>query len=101
MNKSKFLKKSLAMLLALMLVLAMIPLSASADETGDYVKDLYVNGKRAALVGNELSVDIPTTEYIDITAGCHQWGHPVRRDRRPGSSSACAEQRSGRFDRGW
>ena len=34
----------------------------------DYVKDLYVNGKRAALVGNELSVDIPTTEYIDITA---------------------------------
>ena len=30
MNKSKFLKKSLAMLLALMLVLAMIPLSASA-----------------------------------------------------------------------
>ena len=68
MNKSKFLKKSLAMLLALMLVFAMIPLSASADETGDYVKDLYVNGKRAALVGNELSVDIPTTEYIDITA---------------------------------
>ena len=30
MNKSKFLKKSLAMLLALMLVVAMIPLSASA-----------------------------------------------------------------------
>ena len=33
MNKSKFLKKSLAMLLALMLVLAMIPLSASAEGT--------------------------------------------------------------------
>ena len=32
MNKSKFLKKSLAMLLALMLVFAMIPLSASAAE---------------------------------------------------------------------
>ena len=32
MNKSKFLKKSLAMLLALMLVVAMIPLSASAAE---------------------------------------------------------------------
>ncbi len=31
MKKSKFLKKSLAMLLALMLVVAMIPLSASAD----------------------------------------------------------------------
>ena len=32
MKKSKFLKKSLAMLLALMLVVAMIPLSASAAE---------------------------------------------------------------------
>ena len=44
MKKSKFLKKSLAMLLAVMLVVAMIPLSASADETG-YIKDLYVNGQ--------------------------------------------------------
>ena len=34
MKKSKFLKKSLAMLLALMLVVAMIPLSASAAELG-------------------------------------------------------------------
>ena len=32
MKKSKFLKKSLAMLLALMLVVAMIPLSAAATE---------------------------------------------------------------------
>ena len=32
MKKSKFLKKSLAMLLALMLVVAMIPLSASAQD---------------------------------------------------------------------
>ena len=38
MNKSKFLKKSLAMLLALMLVFAMIPLSASAAE-GEYGSD--------------------------------------------------------------
>ena len=36
MNKSKFLKKSLAMLLALMLVLAMIPLSASAAPSKDF-----------------------------------------------------------------
>ncbi len=36
MNKSKFLKKSLAMLLALMLVLAMIPLSASAAPSGKF-----------------------------------------------------------------
>ena len=57
MNKSKFLKKSLAMLLALMLVVAMIPLSASAAETG-YFKDLYVNGKRVEKVGNDLSVSV-------------------------------------------
>ena len=35
MKKSKFLKKSLAMLLAVMLVVAMIPLSAAAA-VGDY-----------------------------------------------------------------
>ena len=40
MNKSKFLKKSLAMLLALMLVLAMIPLSASAAE----ISTVWVDG---------------------------------------------------------
>ncbi|HIY27199.1 MAG TPA: S-layer homology domain-containing protein [Candidatus Acutalibacter pullistercoris] len=67
MNKSKFLKKSLAMLLALMLVVAMIPLSASAAETG-YFKDLYVNGKRVEKVGNDLSVSVlgDSTE-VDIT----------------------------------
>ena len=50
MNKSKFLKKSLAMLLALMLVVAMIPLSASAAST-DYIVDLYVNGEKAGNTG--------------------------------------------------
>ncbi len=32
MNKSKFLKKSLAMLLAILMVVAMIPLSAAAED---------------------------------------------------------------------
>ena len=68
MNKSKFLKKSLAMLLALMLVVAMIPLSASAATT-DYVEDLFVNGKRAAAEGNDFTVTVPAeTEEVDITA---------------------------------
>ena len=68
MNKSKFLKKSLAMLLALMLVVAMIPLSASAATT-DYVEDLFVNGKRAAAEGNDFTVTVPAeTEKVDITA---------------------------------
>ena len=52
MNKSKFLKKSLAMLLALMLVLAMIPLSASAAAT-DHIIDLYVNGVKAGNDGSD------------------------------------------------
>ena len=43
MKKSKFLKKSLAMLLALMLVVAMIPLSASAALPDD-LKYINVNG---------------------------------------------------------
>ena len=43
MKKSKFLKKSLAMLLALMLVVAMIPLSASAALPED-LKLIYVDG---------------------------------------------------------
>ena len=44
MNKSKFLKKSLAMLLALMLVLAMIPLSASAAEASKVWVAVNENG---------------------------------------------------------
>ena len=42
MKKSKFLKKSLAMLLALMLVVAMIPLSAAAASPS--LSYLYVDG---------------------------------------------------------
>ena len=51
MNKSKFLKKSLAMLLALMLVFAMIPLSASAAE-GPAVTGVIVNGVAAEESGD-------------------------------------------------
>ena len=43
MNKSKFLKKSLAMLLALMLVVAMIPLSASAATELPNLTKLYID----------------------------------------------------------
>ena len=70
MNKSKFLKKSLAMLLALMLVFAMIPLSASAAEGESvYFKDLYVNGQRAAVNGDQLSSDVVETTTVDLTVG--------------------------------
>ena len=56
MNKSKFLKKSLAMLLALMLVFAMIPLSASAASDSD--PTIVVNGS------NYLSPVSGTYSYV-------------------------------------
>ena len=59
MNKSKFLKKSLAMLLALMLVFAMIPLSASAAE-GPAVTEVTVNGVTAT--GSDTSLTAAITE---------------------------------------
>ena len=52
MKKSKFLKKSLAMLLAVMLVVAMIPLSAAA--AGSNLPDLaslVINGSTVAVDG--------------------------------------------------
>ena len=64
MKKSKFLKKSLAMLLALMLVVAMIPLSASAVE-GDFT--VIVNGKAATGTGDVLSATVTSTSGVAIT----------------------------------
>ena len=55
MKKSKFLKKSLAMLLALMLVVAMIPLSAAASPVN--LGAIYVNGNRVELA-ESMTVDV-------------------------------------------
>ena len=81
MNKSKFLKKSLAMLLALMLVLAMIPLSASAAELPN-MGSIYVNGSVVKLPeGNSgtMTVDIGKDDNsltvgtnIDLSAAEYQ-----------------------------
>ncbi len=57
MKKSKFLKKSLAMLLALMLVVAMIPLSASAATTLPNMDMLYVNGSPVTVDGSNVFSD--------------------------------------------
>ena len=59
MKKSKFLKKSLAMLLALMLVVAMIPLSAAA--AGFDLTSIYVGGNKVELAST-FTVDVPNTE---------------------------------------
>ena len=51
MKKSKFLKKSLAMLLAVMLVVAMIPLSAAAAPTVPPLTYITVDGKSVQAEG--------------------------------------------------
>jgi hypothetical protein len=64
MKKSKFLKKSLAMLLALMLVVAMIPLSASAALPEDLTL-IYVDGNTVTLADAEVDVQ-EGTEFVNI-----------------------------------
>ncbi len=62
MNKSKFLKKSLAALLAVMLVVAMVPLSAAADEMPEFplpdMTRLYIDGNDVALEDGVFAADI-------------------------------------------
>ena len=75
MKKSKFLKKSLAMLLALMLVVAMIPLSAAAAEApSGVVRYITVNGVTVDLQSSnpsvqvrDLSADVKVKLAADLT----------------------------------
>ena len=67
MNKSKFLKKSLAMLLALMLVFAMIPLSASAVDELPEVTGVWVNDVQATPNGDKAySAEIVESTEIEV-----------------------------------
>mgnify|MGYP005774162631 CR=1 FL=1 len=73
MKKSKFLKKSLAMLLAVMLVVAMIPLSASAAPADD-LEFIKVNGtpvtvEDGTLGVTDLTADVNVALAADITEG--------------------------------
>ena len=61
MKKSKFLKKSLAMLLALMLVVAMIPLSASAADPLPALTFISVNDVQIAAEDTSFSATYPET----------------------------------------
>ena len=78
MKKSKFLKKSLAMLLALMLVVAMIPLSAAAA-TFDF-SSIYVDGNKVE-VGSTFAVDVPDTA-TEVKVGTNEtladYGYELR-----------------------
>ncbi len=65
MKKSKFLKKSLAMLLAVMLVVAMIPLSAAAADPA--ITRVTVNGETATLSGTTYTAEIPNPGSNNVT----------------------------------
>ena len=67
MKKSKFLKKSLAMLLAVMLVVAMIPLSAAAAET-PVISQITVNDVVATGSGDAYTAEIadPGTGAVEV-----------------------------------
>ena len=73
MKKSKFLKKSLAMLLALMLVVAMIPLSAAAAEApSGVVRYITVNGVTVDLQSSNPSIqvnDLNAPVRVKLAAG--------------------------------
>ena len=73
MKKSKFLKKSLAMLLALMLVVAMIPLSAAAAEApSGVVRYITVNGVTVDLQSSNPSIqvrDLSANVEVKLAAG--------------------------------
>jgi hypothetical protein len=66
MNKSKFLKKSLAMVLAIMMVVAMIPLSASAAAPA--VSYVTVNGVKAEGSGQTFTANVSSaaTDAVNI-----------------------------------
>ena len=73
MKKSKFLKKSLAMLLALMLVVAMIPLSAAAAEApSGVVRNITVNDATVDLQSSNPSIqvnDLNAPVRVKLAAG--------------------------------
>ena len=79
MKKSKFLKKSLAMLLAVMLVVAMIPLSASAatelpNLTKLYIDDIAINGENGTFESN-VADDAPDVELRAEDGSMGMAGH--------------------------
>lgn len=62
MNKSKFLKKSLAMLLSVLMIVAMIPLGASAaDSDVTDLQAIFINGSTVSVANKVFKADITST----------------------------------------
>ena len=87
MNKSKFLKKSLAAVLAVLLIAAMIPLSAAAVPA--VVSVVTINGENATLNGDTYSAAIssPSTNPIVKVTLANGEGY-VEHDDETGSNDA-------------
>ncbi len=67
MNKSKLLKKSLAMLLAMLMVVAMIPLGASAAESAlTELAAIHINGTTVTASGKTFKADITDPSAVKI-----------------------------------
>ena len=69
MNKSKFLKKSLAAVLAVLMIVAMIPLSAAAAYDAPITR-FTVNGEEVASNGKALSATVKDTANVVLGAVC-------------------------------
>ena len=88
MKKSKFLKKSLAMLLALMLVVAMIPLSAAAA-TFDFTS-IYVDGNKVE-VGSTFTVDV-WNQATSVKVGTNEELSEYNRELRAVKATSSVEE---------
>lgn len=62
MNKSKFLRKSLALLLSVLMVVAMIPVGASAAGTTTALDVIRINDSTAVAANNTFKADIAQTD---------------------------------------
>lgn len=67
MNKSKFLKKSLAMILSVLMIVAMIPLgaSAAASDVTD-LQAIYINGSTVSVANKTFKADITSVDSNTI-----------------------------------
>lgn len=62
MNKSKFLRKSLALLLSVLMVVAMIPVGASAADTNTVLAAIYVDGTAYTVANKAVSAEVGSTD---------------------------------------
>ena len=68
MNKSKFLKKSLAMILSVLMIVAMIPLGASAAETTT-LSAIYVDGYQVNASNKVFKAEVSKAQVTVLVAG--------------------------------